>query len=59
MKNDPPKNTYHTEVYNLAEEVFGSSVKADVWLNEVHALLGKSPNDYAKTESGQIEVKKY
>ncbi len=58
MKNDSPRNASRTEIHTLAEEVFGSSIKADEWLNEVHTLLGKSPIDYAKTECGQIEVKK-
>ncbi|WP_029148335.1 MbcA/ParS/Xre antitoxin family protein [Methylophilus sp. 5] len=59
MKHNLPTNKSNTEIYTLAQEVFGSSVEADAWLNEVHALLGGiSPIDYMKTENGKLEVQK-
>ena len=46
------------EIHALAIETFGSTSKADSWLNKFHPILVNTPIATAESASGILEVKK-
>ncbi|MFQ6334002.1 antitoxin Xre/MbcA/ParS toxin-binding domain-containing protein [Methylophilus sp. 3sh_L] len=46
------------ELLEKAVSAFGAEHVAINWLLETHSLLGTSPAEFAKTQTGRIEVEK-
>lgn len=58
MKNDSTFSANQAYIYELAVRTFGSESEADVWLNQLHPILGGISITISESFTGIIEVER-